>query len=220
MWTRRHLLQTVPTGLAAYALGACSDDTDKAQSDTASRGDTDAVTPSETETPASQETDTATASPSCVETPADIEGPFYRADAPERADIVRAGDTGRALTLSGRVLAGDGCTPPPNAVVDVWQADPMGVYDNATDAMDYRARVVCDADGRWSLRTFEPGRYLNGAQYRPAHLHVKVWVDGVERLTTQLYFPGDPYNDVDPWYDPQREVLATGDGTATYDLVV
>jgi protocatechuate 3,4-dioxygenase beta subunit len=220
MWTRRALIQAVPTGFGVYAFGGCRREDPEADADTANRPDpaTDPETGVEPTAPVGSET--AIPSEACEETTGDIEGPFYRADAPERADIVRAGDTGRALTLSGRVLAGDGCTPPPNAVVDVWQADPMGVYDNATDAMDYRARVVCDADGRWSLRTFEPGRYLNGAQYRPAHLHVKVWVDGVERLTTQLYFPGDPYNDVDPWYDPQREVLATGDGTATYDLVV
>jgi len=44
-----------------------------------------------------------------------------------------------------------------------------------------------------------PGRYLNGAQYRPAHVHVKVSAPGFLPLTTQLYFPGDPYNAVDPF---------------------
>ncbi|MFT4980035.1 MAG: protocatechuate 3,4-dioxygenase beta subunit, partial [Myxococcota bacterium] len=36
--------------------------------------------------------------------------------------------------------------------------------------------------------------YLNGAHYRPRHIHVKVTdPDGIERLTTQLYFEGDPH---------------------------
>ena len=49
-----------------------------------------------------------------------------------------------------------------------------------------------------------PGHYLNGARYRPAHLHVKVHVAGAERLTTQLYFEGDPYNEGDAWFHPSR----------------
>ena len=49
------------------------------------------------------------------------------------------------------------------------------------------------------MRTIVPGRYLNGRQYRPAHVHVKVRASGFAELTTQLYFPGDPYNDIDPF---------------------
>lgn len=51
-----------------------------------------------------------------------------------------------------------------------------------------------------------PGRFdhlgqarQRGAQYRPAHVHVKVQVAGYKLLTTQLYFEGDPYNDIDPF---------------------
>ena len=39
--------------------------------------------------------------------------------------------------------------------------------------------------------------------YRPSHFHVKVWVDGIERLTTQLYFEGDPYFGVDSIWLPE-----------------
>ena len=62
-----------------------------------------------------------------------------------------------------------------------------------------RGRVHTDAQGRYHLRTVVPGRYLNGAQYRPAHVHVKLRGSGFRPLTTQLYFPGDPYNDIDPF---------------------
>ena len=54
------------------------------------------------------------------------------------------------------------------------------------------------------MRTIVPGRYLNGAQYRPAHLHLKVSGAGLRPLTTQLYFAGDPYNAADPWFRPGR----------------
>ncbi|MFM2161299.1 MAG: hypothetical protein RLZZ383_811 [Pseudomonadota bacterium] len=220
MWTRRAVIQAVPTGFGVYALGGCRGEDPEANPDTASRPDpaTDPETGVDPTAPVGSET--ATPPEACEETTGDIEGPFYRPDAPERADLVRPGDTGTILRLSGRVFDADGCTPVVGAVVDLWQADPSGLYDNATPAMAYRAKVSSDADGRWSLSTFEPGRYLNGTQYRPAHLHVKVWVDGVERLTTQLYFPDDPYNDVDRWYAPEREVARTGDDAATFDFVV
>jgi protocatechuate 3,4-dioxygenase beta subunit len=39
---------------------------------------------------------------------------------------------------------------------------------------------------------------------------VKIWSNGREKLTTQLYFEGDPYNETDPWYDPTR-ALALAD---------
>jgi protocatechuate 3,4-dioxygenase beta subunit len=210
MLTRRTLLHAIPTTLAAYAVGACGP---------APKTDDDLPgppQPEDTDSPPQLEDTDA----SCAPTPDDIEGPFYRPDAPERADLTRAGDAGTPLLLSGRVVARDGCTPIAGAVVDLWQADPDGAYDNASPAMDYRAQVTADAQGRWQIQTFEPGRYLNGAQYRPSHIHVKVWVEGTERLTTQLYFPDDPYNDVDPWYDPLLEVARTGPGEAAFDLVV
>ena len=83
-----------------------------------------------------------------------------------------------------------------------------------------RGRVTTDAEGRWTVQTYEPGRYLNGIRYRPAHIHVKVWTGGRERLTTQLYFPDDPYNARDAWYSAAREVERTSETTARFDFVV
>ncbi|MEM6927391.1 MAG: dioxygenase, partial [Myxococcota bacterium] len=103
-----------------------------------------------------------------------------------------------------------------------WHADPAGDYDGSADGK-YRGQTRTDADGAYRFETLVPGRYLNGAQFRPAHVHVKVWVDGVERLTTQLYFANDPYNDVDPWFDPDRIVADLDDGDLVvggFDLVV
>jgi protocatechuate 3,4-dioxygenase beta subunit len=65
--------------------------------------------------------------------------------------------------------------------------------------MILRGKLRTEADGRYHVRTVLPGRYLNGAQYRPSHIHVKLRAPGFTELTTQLYFPGDPYNDVDPF---------------------
>ena len=36
-----------------------------------------------------------------------------------------------------------------------------------------------------------PGKYLNGSEYRPAHIHFKITPPSYPALTTQLYFQGD-----------------------------
>jgi protocatechuate 3,4-dioxygenase beta subunit len=109
---------------------------------------------------------------------------------------------GTRLTVTGRVLSPD-CSPLAGAELDVWQADDDGRYDNdgvndpVGGAYILRGRMTTDEQGRYSFQTVLPGHYLNGAQYRPAHIHVTVSADGHLPLTTQLYFEGDPYNDVD-----------------------
>jgi protocatechuate 3,4-dioxygenase beta subunit len=112
---------------------------------------------------------------------------------------------GTLLVLAGRVLAPDCRTPLAGAVLDFWQADHDGHYDNdgsspmRRDTFRLRGLIRTDAEGRYELRTIIPGHYLNGAQYRPAHIHAKVRASGHEALTTQLYFSGDPYNSIDPF---------------------
>ncbi len=129
-----------------------------------------------------------------------IEGPFFRADAPHRADLALAGEAGQRLTLGGRVTDAR-CRPLRDAVLEVWHADAAGDYDNLGNR--HRGVLRCDPEGRYTLRTVVPGRYRVGASFRPAHIHVKVHGSGQESLTTQLYFPGDPYNESDPWIRPE-----------------
>ncbi|MEM9691235.1 MAG: hypothetical protein AAGA56_01700, partial [Myxococcota bacterium] len=138
----------------------------------------------------------------CTETAVNIEGPCYRSGAPQRDDRTTADTEGDRITLRGRVLT-PGCEPLVGAELDFWQADAEGRYDN--DGVDdpedgafvLRGRVLTNDEGRYTLRTIVPGRYLNGAQFRPAHIHVKVVAAGLAPLTTQLYFEGDPFNEVD-----------------------
>jgi protocatechuate 3,4-dioxygenase beta subunit len=116
------------------------------------------------------------------------------------ADVV-----GSPLVVSGNVMSLDCKTPLAGAVVDVWQANGDGHYDNdgtmrlPDGAMRLRGKLRADARGAFAFDTVLPGRYLNGRQYRPAHIHVKVSAPGHEALTTQLYFPDDPFNAVDPF---------------------
>ena len=79
-------------------------------------------------------------------------------------------------------------------------------------------------DGGYRLDTIIPGHYLNGNQFRPAHIHVKVSAPGYQLLTTQLYFEGDPYNDIDPFIEaPLIMTLEEDDAggkTAQFDFVL
>ena len=131
-------------------------------------------------------------------TAANIEGPFYRGGAPHRSVLAVPDDEGERLHLVGSVIS-TRCEPLSGAVVDVWQANARGAYDNDSDRFRFRGVMTTDAHGRYDLRTIIPGRYLNGDRYRPAHIHIKVRAAGMRVLTTQLYFEGDPYNDGDPF---------------------
>lgn len=134
----------------------------------------------------------------CIPTAASTEGPFYITNAPTRADLRIFGDTGTTVELSGRVVEASCREPLIGAVVEIWHASPNGEYDNVSPEMRYRCQLSTDSEGRYSLLTLLPGRYLNGDSYRPRHLHIKVWDStGNERLTTQFYFARDPYLECD-----------------------
>lgn len=157
----------------------------------------------------------------CPETPPDIEGPFYLPDSPERSELDTVGDEGVPLALSGRVTE-VGCAPLADVIVEIWHADPLGEYDN-TETMNYRGWVRTDAEGFYAFLTLVPGRYLNGAELRPSHVHVKLWRAGVEALTTQIYFADDPHLDSDPWADPARTqciTLEDGGVAAVFDIAL
>ncbi len=132
----------------------------------------------------------------CFVTEDNILGPFYKPGAPFEADL--ADDLpGQLVQIEGTVYGCDCVTPLAGAIVDIWQADDSGGYDNA--GFTLRGRIETDADGRYSLLTIKPGWYLNGDQFRPAHIHYKVSHNDGVALTTQLYFEGDPYIPIDPF---------------------
>lgn len=134
----------------------------------------------------------------CEATAPNIEGPFFKAGSPERASLFDGRSRGQALRIRGRVLD-TRCRVIAGARLEFWQANPQGAYDN--QGFDLRGSQHSNDAGHYELRTVRPGRYLNGDRYRPAHIHVKVHAPGRPTLTTQLYFPDDPYNDGDPFID-------------------
>ena len=63
-------------------------------------------------------------------TPRQTEGPYFKPRSPERADLREPGMSGQPVELSGLVLTRS-CKPVARALVDLWQADDKGSYDNA-----------------------------------------------------------------------------------------
>ncbi len=218
-YSRRHALW-----LSAGLLVACRDRRSAADASAPAPHVLPPNRPAMAATPTPTPTPTDGATPSCIETHANIEGPYYRAGAPERSSLVDPGMAGTPLTIEGRVSGLDCGRGLAGVELDVWHATHDGHYDNdgtmhlGRERFLLRGRIRTDAEGRYRVSTIVPGRYLNGPQYRPAHVHVKVRAGGFQPLTTQLYFPGDPYNDVDPFIhrslvmnlEKSRELMVLG----------
>ena len=127
-------------------------------------------------------------------TPRQSEGPFYTPGTPRRTNLVEAGMPGERLRLTGRVLD-TRCRPVAGALLDFWQADADGAYDN--ERFRLRGHQFADGRGRFRLSTILPGNYSG----RTRHIHVKVQRRGGSVLTTQLYFPGEHQNSDDALFD-------------------
>jgi protocatechuate 3,4-dioxygenase alpha subunit len=114
---------------------------------------------------------------------------------------------GERLAIGGRVLDGDR-RPVPDAVLELWQADPAGRYPHPQDPRSAQvdrgflgfARVPTDAEGVFRFTTVKPGPVPGpGGRLQAPHLAVCVFMRGLLRhLVTRVYFPDDPANAEDP----------------------
>ena len=126
---------------------------------------------------------------------------------------------GERITISGRLLDGDG-RPVPDALVEVWQANAGGRYRHRWDQwpspldpnFSGAGRCVTDAEGRYHFVTIKPGPYPWGNHHnawRPAHVHFSLLGTAfAQRLITQMYFPGDPLFPYDPIFNSVRDPRA------------
>jgi protocatechuate 3,4-dioxygenase beta subunit len=146
----------------------------------------------------------------------EIEGPFYKPRTPERADLTEANAKGRPAEITGYVLT-RACRPVARALLDLWHADEGGQYDER--GFRYRGHVFTDAQGRYRFRTIMPGLYPG----RTRHYHIKVQSPGQRLLTTQLYFPNEPFNSRDDFFHREllMQVADAGPGiSARFDFVI
>lgn len=137
------------------------------------------------------------------------EGPYYTPSSPERVALVEPDMRGTRLVLTGQVVS-TACAPLAGALVDIWQCDDAGVYDN--EGFRLRGHQFTDAAGAYRFETILPGRYPG----RTRHIHVKVQPRGGAVLTTQLYFPDEQENARDRIFDPSLLVALSdaSDGKA------
>ncbi|MDP8924145.1 MAG: hypothetical protein M3O34_14875 [Chloroflexota bacterium] len=160
--------------------------------------------------------------PACVDdddadlTLAQTEGPYFTPNSPERTSLLEAAMEGTRVVLSGYVL-GTNCQPVPGTLLDWWQADDRGQYDN----VGYRLRghQFTDESGRYWLETIVPGLYPG----RTRHFHLRVQPPYGSILTTQLYFPNEPANLRDHIYRPELllDVQDSADGlVGTFNFVL
>jgi protocatechuate 3,4-dioxygenase beta subunit len=115
--------------------------------------------------------------------------------------------------VSGRVLSTDG-TPISNAVLDVWETDDNGLYeqqDPEQPEMNLRGKFRTDGEGFYCFVGIKPVSYsipddgpvgqllrvLGRHPFRPAHIHLLIFADGFTAVTTHLFVKGDKYLDSD-----------------------
>ena len=109
---------------------------------------------------------------SCAPTRPDAEGPFYKANAPERSR------TGKGFVITGTVKSASDCAALSGARIEWWSANSKGEYDD-----EHRATQRAEKEGSYRYETDFPAPYPG----RPRHLHVRVTAPGHRPFVTQIY---------------------------------
>lgn len=136
---------------------------------------------------------------------------------------------GERIFVHGRVLDEDE-RPVRGALVEVWQANAAGRYRHKVDNHDApldtnfsgAGRTLTDDEGRYWFKTIKPGPYPWGNHYnawRPAHIHFSLFGAGIlSRLVTQMYFPGDPLQPLDPIFNCIPDEAARARMISSFDM--
>lgn len=157
------------------------------------------------------------------ETESTVLGPFH-APAPD----IRFGDNiahhvkgekclvkGKVSDINGKVI--------PDAIVDVWQSGPDGLYDvqKENNVVDLRGKMKTNNNGEYFFKTVKPqfypvptdgpvGEILNlmgRHPFRPAHIHFMIKAEGYVDLTTHVFIDGDPYLDSDTVFAVKESLI-------------
>jgi protocatechuate 3,4-dioxygenase beta subunit len=136
---------------------------------------------------------------------------------------------GERIIVEGRVLDEDG-RPIPQTLVEIWQANATGRYAHENDTHDApldpnfsgAGRTLTDAEGRYRFVTIQPGHYPwrnHPNAWRPAHIHFSLFGQSfLSRLITQMYFPGDPLQALDPIFNSVPDAAARQRLIARFDI--
>jgi protocatechuate 3,4-dioxygenase alpha subunit len=122
-------------------------------------------------------------------------GPFFPREFAQAAhDLASGVEGGEIIEITGRVTQLDGRALD-NVVLELWQADSRGRFDNP-DFFGW-GRAATDAHGVYRFRTIKPGGY----EGRAAHVNLLLLYSGLMRqLQTTMFFElaKDPVLDAVP----------------------
>ncbi len=133
----------------------------------------------------------------CTLTSADIEGPYWSENHPNRTILANPDEPGTRIFISGVVLYNDCETPIENAIIDVWHANDNGCYtvfqecqsgNTDQDPYNLRGYMRTDENGNYAFESILPGYYSG----RPRHFHFKITSPSGFEHITQCYFQNDP----------------------------
>lgn len=165
----------------------------------------------------------------------ELTGPMYGQDeiTPLDNDLTRNAvkngePLGERIIVTGQLMDDTG-KPIPHALIEVWQANATGRYMHKVDQHDApldpnfhgAGRVLTDKDGRYQFTTIRPGAYPwqnHSNAWRPSHIHFSVFgLNFLQRLVTQMYFPGDPLLPLDPIFNGIPDVDGRNSLISLYD---
>jgi protocatechuate 3,4-dioxygenase alpha subunit len=140
-------------------------------------------------------------------TPSQTVGPYLHLGLTDTRSISRVacdGAKGERVWITFRVLDGEGL-PVPDAMIELWQADSEGNYvpeNSGTDGAGFRGfgRLATTEGGSCTFETIRPG-FVPGPRetVQAPHINVSIFGRGIlKRLSTRLYFAGEPANAADP----------------------
>ncbi|MFB9951639.1 intradiol ring-cleavage dioxygenase [Rhizobium puerariae] len=147
-------------------------------------------------------------------TPEQSAGPYYKPSSPLKDDFTADASEGRPFLLGG-TISDSACKPMSGCMIEFWQADQRGNYDN--HGFRLRGHQFTDAEGRYMLQTIWPGLYPG----RTRHIHVRIRPASGHLLTTQVYFPDEPRNRSDFLFRPELLIQFNEEARAgRFDFVV
>jgi protocatechuate 3,4-dioxygenase beta subunit len=156
-------------------------------------------------------TNTKSSSAKILTTPPHTEGPFYPINklVDQNADLTFVGSNkrrarGEIHVIQGRLL-NTSEEPIPNALIEIWQTNKWGRYqdprDNSQlpwdDNFQGYGKVQTNSDGRYLFKTIKPAGYDYNGIKRTPHIHFKVTSGARSTFTTQMYFAGETQNEQD-----------------------
>ncbi len=168
-------------------------------------------------------------------TKSELTGPVFGHDTVHELDAdltmngrVNGEPLGERIIVTGRLLDEQN-RPIRNALIELWQANAAGRYLHKRELHDAPldpnftggGRTLTDDNGEYRFITIKPGAYPWGNHFnawRPAHIHFSVFgTNFLSRLVTQMYFPGDPLQPLDPIFNSMADDATKQTLIAAYD---